>query len=141
MNEVELGDTITCRIKISLNLIVFFIEVYLICNVGAKLFIRQIYVCNYFPRLHQRYVPSLFINTTGMRDSPRGGETSLSLHSSHVDSLVRTPGAAGGKEVQEYSDAKSQQVVSVRNESQVQPGILPTKQVITVISGTGMELG
>jgi len=35
----------------------------------------------------------------------------------------------------------SQQVVSVRSESQVQPGILPTKQVITVISGTGMELG
>ena len=48
---------------------------------------------------------------------------------------------AGGKEFQEYSDAKSQQVVSVRSESQVQPGILPTKQVITVISGTGMELG
>lgn len=76
-----------------------------------------------------------------MRDSPSGGETSLSLHSSHIDSLIRTPGAAGGKEVQEYSDAKSQQVVSVRNESQVQPGILPTKQIITVISGTGMELG
>ena len=55
---------------------------------------------------------------------------------------MQAPGrVAGGEEVQEYPDAKSQQVVSVRSESQIQSGILPTEQVITVMSGTGIELG
>lgn len=120
-------DTITCRIKISLDLIVFFIEVYLICNVGAKLFIRQIYVCNYFPWLHIRGVCPFPFHQYNRNERFPQWRWNLSLTpSSHIDSLIRTQ--ERWKEVQEYSDAKSQQVVSVRNESRVQPGILPAKR-------------